>query len=106
MKYREVLVLVEALYLDASINDKVNTMSVHQAYAIITGCLGLVKLNKVRKTAIKERLTDLVTGKVIMTVGGTKEGGGQLNRQRSRGPQTTTRMFKTLLASQKPKIDL
>ena len=106
MKYREVLVLVEALYHDASINDKVNTMTVHQACAIIAGCLGLVKLNKVRKTAIKERLTDLVTGKVIMTVGGTEEGGGQLNRQRSRGPQTTTRMFKTLLASQKPKIDL
>ena len=54
MKYREVLVLVEALYFNASINDKVNTMTVHQAYDIIAGCLGLVKLNKVRKTAIKE----------------------------------------------------
>jgi hypothetical protein len=73
---------VDVLYLDASVNDKVDTMTVHQAYDIVAKRLGLFKLKKMRKTAIKERVTDLVTGKVIMT-----EGGGQLHRQRSRGPQ-------------------
>ncbi len=61
------------LYLDASVNDKVDTMTVHQAYDIVAKRLGLFKLKKVRKTAIKERLTDLVTGKVIMT---ERRGGG------------------------------
>ena len=84
MKHCEVLVLVDALYLDASVNDKVNTMTLHQAYDIVAGRLGLVKLDKVQKTAIKEWLWDLVNGKVIATVGGT-EGGGQLNQQRKGG---------------------
>ncbi len=73
---------MDTLYLDASVNDKVETMTVHQANDIVAGRLGLVKLKKRWKTAIKERLTDLVTGKVIATVSGTEERGGQLNRQR------------------------
>ena len=61
---------MDALYLDASVNDKVDTMTVHQAYDIVAKRLGLFKLKKMRETAIKERVTDLVTGKVIMTEGG------------------------------------
>jgi hypothetical protein len=45
-KCREVLVLVDALYLDASFNDKVETMTVHQANDTVAGRLGLVKLKK------------------------------------------------------------
>ena len=56
------------LYLDASVNDKVDTMTLHQAYDIVAGHPGLVKLDKVQKTAIKERIRDLVNTIVIVIV--------------------------------------
>jgi hypothetical protein len=56
------------LYLEASVNDKVDTMTLHQAYDIVAGRLGLVKLDKVQKTAIKERIRDLVNTIVIVIV--------------------------------------